>query len=210
MSICSILPNEVLLSKLFKPQENLAAEARLLRERSRPLMLLWRSRPAVVIGRNQFFEAEVDLAYAEIHQIDLVRRYSGGGAVYQDLGCVNISLIFPGELRILGEVVPRLIPLLGELGVDAKFNSHNDIMVGERKISGWAAENSSLGTIVHGSLLVNSNLVHLGRVLTPGVEKLARHGVDSVRSRVANLNEFLPDLTAEKFIDYCCGKFIGR
>ncbi|MEG2077096.1 MAG: hypothetical protein RRY34_11380, partial [Victivallaceae bacterium] len=134
----------------------------------------------------------------------------GGGAVYQDLGCVNISLIFPGELRTLGEVVPLVIPLLGELGVNAKFNSHNDIMVGERKISGWAAENSSLGTIVHGSLLVNSNLTHLSRVLTPGVEKLARHGVDSVRSRVANLNEFLPDLTAERFIDYCCKKITGR
>lgn len=148
---------------------------------------LWRNRPAVIIGLNQNAYSEVNLGYLDSAGITLARRVTGGGAVYHDLQNLNYTII--GR-----SVSPEpVVDALRSLGLDAELTGRNDIFTDGRKISGYAKRVSNGREIVHGTLMYDVDIDTLTRVLdTPG-SKMAAKGIASVKSRVANLKEYLPD-----------------
>lgn len=167
----------------------LAAEECLAASAGEDLFFTWLSPPTVICGRNQVIENEVNLEYCREHGIAVVRRKSGGGCVYSDEGNVMLSYVTPD--RGVGEVFARYLEMvagvLRSLGFDAVTTEHNDILVGGRKVSGNACFATPHSTVVHGTMLVDLDFEALSRATTPPAEKLARHGVQSVRQRVVNL-----------------------
>lgn len=147
---------------------------------------LWRNRPAVIVGLNQNVYAEVNLEFLDEHGICLARRSTGGGAVYHDLQNLNYSIV--GR-----DVSPApVVEALRQLGVPAELSGRNDIFVDGRKVSGYARRIFRDRALIHGTLMYDVDLDTLACVLdTPG-SKLAAKGVASVRSRVANLKDYLP------------------
>lgn len=172
-------------------KENLAFEEQLLNE-GKTAIFLWQSTPCVIVGRHQVIENEV-----EISAIPVFRRITGGGAVYMDEGNINIAFI--GQIQI-PQAVDIICGILNSLGLNATFSGRNDILVENKKISGWASIERNGITLCHGTLMFDVDLTTLENVLTPAKEKLERHGIYSVRSRVANLKEFLPDISFELII----------
>ena len=154
---------------------------------------VWRVEPTVIYGRNQVLENEVNLEYCMEHGVDVVRRKSGGGCVYSDLGNIMVSYI--SRRGDVSEVFDRYMTALTEalrtLGVPAEKSGRNDILVDGRKISGNAFHQLPDRSIVHGTLLYSTDLEALVEAIRPPVEKLQRHGVESVRQRVMNLSEFV-------------------
>lgn len=147
---------------------------------------LWRNRPSVIVGVNQNVFAEVNLGFLEANGIRLARRVTGGGAVYHDLQNLNYTIV--GK-----EVSPEpVVRALRELGVEAELTGRNDIFVGGRKVSGYARRLGRDRQIIHGTLLYDVDLDTLARALDVPGSKLAAKGVASVRSRVANLKDCLP------------------
>lgn len=155
-----------------------------------PVFFLWQNAPAVIIGLNQSPYAEVNLPYLEKKGIVLARRVTGGGAVYHDLGNLNYSIVGPIEkMENAFEWVPQA---LCRLGVPAERSGRNDIMVEGRKCSGYAKRLSKDRMMVHGTLMWDVDLEELTEALkTPG-SKVTAKGIASVRSRVANLKDYLP------------------
>jgi lipoyltransferase/lipoate-protein ligase len=154
---------------------------------------VWRVEPTVIYGRNQVLENEVNLEYCHEHKVDIVRRKSGGGCVYSDMG--NIMLSYVSSRGSVAEVFDRYMTALAEalrkLGVPAEKSGRNDILVDGRKISGNAFHQLPDRSIVHGTLLYSTDLEALTEAIRPPVEKLRRHGVESVRQRVMNLSEYV-------------------
>lgn len=147
---------------------------------------LWRNRPAVIIGLNQNAYSEVNLNYLDSHGITLARRVTGGGAVYHDLQ--NMNYTFIGK-----NVSPEpFVRALRSLGVDAELTGRNDIFVDGRKVSGYARRVWHDREIVHGTLMYNVDIDTLTKVLDAPGSKMEAKGIASVRSRVANLKDYLP------------------
>ena len=186
------------------PAYNLALEEVMAGQADAPFVMLWRNRPSVIIGRNQNACREFDSAYAREHGIVAVRRMTGGGAVYHDLGNLNYS-IFAFETdanRRYVDFAPFAAPVLSALrtlGVDAEFSGRNDILVGGRKVSGSAKSVHAGRILFHGTLLFDVDFDVMAAVLTPPQAKIEAKGVASVRARVANLSEFLPGMDREAF-----------
>jgi lipoate-protein ligase A len=178
------------INKQHEPAFNLALEEILCREFPEPLLMLWRNSSAVIVGKNQNTFAEVNAPFAEANRIPVVRRMTGGGAVYHDLKNVNYSLIFherqPGADSFARFARP-VAEALNKMGVPAEFSGRNDILVEGRKVSGNAFHQLPDRSIVHGTLLYNTDFDALEEAIRPPVEKLQRHGVASVRQRVGNL-----------------------
>ncbi len=186
------------------PAYNLALEEIMTMQADAPFAMLWRNRPSVIIGRNQNACREFNAAYAREHGISIVRRMTGGGAVYHDLGNLNYSFFaFETDAnRRYVDFAPFAAPVLNalrSLGVDAEFSGRNDILVGGRKISGSAKSVHAGRILFHGTLLFDLDFEAMSAVLTPPQAKIEAKGVASVRARVANLNEFLPTLDREMF-----------
>ena len=156
-------------------------------------LFVWRVAPTVIIGRNQDLEAEVNMDYCRSHGVRVVRRKSGGGCVYADKGNIMISYVSRrGDVsEVFGKYLDALAGCLQALGLDARKSGRNDVMVGERKVSGNAFHMLPDRSIVHGTLLYSTDFDALETAIRPPVEKLERHGVASVRQRVANLSECL-------------------
>lgn len=154
---------------------------------------VWRVEPTVIIGRNQDLEAEVNLDYCREHGVKVVRRRSGGGCVYSDKGNIMISYISRrGDVtEVFGRYLDSLTDCLRTLGLDASKSGRNDVMVGDHKVSGNAIHMLSDRSIVHGTLLYSVDFDPLETSIRPPVEKLERHGIASVRQRVANLSDRL-------------------
>lgn len=147
---------------------------------------LWRNAPSVIIGLNQNAFAEVNLGYLKAHGIRLARRVTGGGAVYHDLQ--NLNYTFVGR-----DVTPEpMVSALRSLGVPVELTGRNDIYVAGRKVSGYARRVWRDRQIIHGTLMYDVDLDTLARALDVPGSKLAARGIASVRSRVANLKDFLP------------------
>lgn len=186
------------------PAYNLALEEVMTAQADAPFAMLWRNRPAVIIGRNQNACREFDSAYAGEHGISVVRRMTGGGAVYHDLGNLNYS-IFAFETdanKRYVDFAPFAEPVLTALralGVAAEFSGRNDILVDGRKVSGSAKCVHNGRILFHGTLLFDVDFDVMAAVLTPPQAKIEAKGVASVRARVAGLKEFLPGLTRETF-----------
>lgn len=163
---------------------------------------MWRVRPTVIFGRNQDMETEVNVPFCEEQGIEMYRRRSGGGCVYADLGNVMMSMVTRQQnvSVAFGRFLLMLTSLLRDLGLPATYTTHNDIMVGERKMSGNAFYHLPTGSIVHGTMLYDINFENMLGSLTPSRTKLERHGVQSVRQRVTTLREHL-SISLEEFME---------
>lgn len=174
------------------PYLNLALEEYCLRHVApdRSLLLVYVNHAAVVIGRNQNIFEEVDLDFAARKHLHLVRRISGGGAVYHDAGNLNFSFIQPhhrGSLKDIRLTIEPVRLALVSLGAAAEFNARNDLVVAGKKVSGSARFSNTKRMIVHGTLLFSSNLQDLCRGLEPSREVIGSRALKSLPSPVTNL-----------------------
>ena len=168
----------------------LAMEEFLAKHVQEEMFVTWVVSPTVIFGRHQVMEAEVNIAFCQDNDIAMYRRKSGGGCVYADEGNLMMSLISPNTHSevVFQSFLDSVSDVLRNCGFAAVKSEHNDIMVDGYKVSGNACYALPTGTIVHGTLLVNVDFNALQQAITPSVEKLAKHGVQSVRQRVANLS----------------------
>lgn len=171
--------------------EYLAKEQELLKVVDEPTLFTWIVSPTVIYGRHQSAEVEVNEAYCAEHGIAVVQRKSGGGCVYADQGNLMISYVSPSthSEQVFTEFMSTLRKALASKGLSAVTTEHNDVLVNGRKVSGSACYTSPTGTIVHATLLFDVNLEALQQAITPTSDKLAKHGVASVRQRVVNIKE---------------------
>jgi lipoate-protein ligase A len=197
------------------PRYNLALEEYVLRTRfpGQECLLFYVNEPSIIIGRNQNTIEEIDPDVVQSRGIHVVRRISGGGAVYHDLGNLNFSFLSPytmGRFNRYEEFTRPVVAALRGMGVRAELGGRNDIAVDGRKISGNAQFVSGDRMFSHGTLLLDSDLTVLSQVLTPKPGKVESKGHKSVRSRVANISEFLPGpLSIEEFRGRILDEFFG-
>lgn len=175
---------------------NLALEEYVFRHKlvDDDVLLFYVNAPSIIIGRNQNTVEEINAAVVDERGIAVVRRISGGGAVYHDLGNLNFSITTPqvtGRFSRYDHFTRPVIEVLREMGVPAELSGRNDILAGGRKISGNAQFASPARMFSHGTLLLDSNLDDVTAALRPKPGKVESKGVKSIRSRVANIAEFL-------------------
>ena len=193
---------EFFINTAHDPAYNLALEELLASEYDREFLMLWRNGPSVIVGRNQNTLAEIDADAVRELGVKVVRRTTGGGAVYHDLGNFNYTIARFGRLtqqESFADSARVVVAALRTLGIPAEFSGRNDIIVAGRKISGSARRVFRDRTLFHGTMLFDVDLGVLGRVLNPDAEKIRAKGVKSVRSRVMNLRELFPAWTVETF-----------
>ena len=161
---------------------------------------MWQVEPTVIFGRNQLIENEVNLDYCRTHGIETYRRKSGGGCVYADPSNImfsyivkadNVSFTFDRYIRMVAFV-------LRKLGIPAEASGRNDILIHGKKVSGNAFYHIPGKSIVHGTMLFDTDIETLVRAITPSNEKLISKGVESVRQHVTNLSEYL-DIDIDEF-----------
>ena len=184
---------KTLIQNSLDPFFNMAFDSYVLEKTDFEGFYLWQDKPSVIVGLNQSVYAEVNLPFIQSHGIELVRRVSGGGAVYHDLG--NLCYTFVGY----EDGPARVAEALRQMGVPAELTGRNDIMVDGRKCSGYAKRLAAGRTMVHGTLMYDVNLEDLMHALAVPGSKLSAAGIQSVRSKVANLKEYLPYNTIEEF-----------
>lgn len=184
------------ISASHDPYLNMAAEEHLLTTLSQEddCFMLWQNSPAIIIGRNQNAWEEVDSEYVKQHNIAIVRRLTGGGAVYHDLGNVNFTFVVKdtGKGFDFARFARPIVRALAQLGITAEASGRNDILIDGRKFSGNSEYRQGERLLHHGTLLFNSDLSVLGQALQVKPHKIASKGVKSVRSRVTNIAEYLP------------------
>lgn len=162
-----------------------------------PVFFLWQNRPSVIIGANQEVHTEVNLNYLKENDISLVRRVTGGGAVFHDFGNLNYTIVGNSDdlERDYPEYTRYMLQALQKLGIPATMSGRNDILVEGKKVSGFAKRVCKNRLMIHGTLMFDVDIDRLEKVLCPPATKLQSKGIASVRSRVANLSEYLPDIT---------------
>lgn len=182
---------------IYDPRTNLAIEEYLLRfvTTEEPLLLFYINEPSVIIGRNQNKVEEIDPQFTEVNQIHVVRRLSGGGAVYHDFGNLNYSFITNGrtDLHNFAKFLQPVISTLNNLGVQAEQGGSSDILVDGKKVSGNAQYSTPTRMFSHGTLLFDTDLKQMLQALNPRQHVIESKAVQSVRSSVANIKQFLPD-----------------
>ncbi|SEG06345.1 lipoate--protein ligase [Paenibacillus sp. UNC499MF] len=190
---------------ITKPQINLAIEEYALKNlpADETYLLFYINEPSIIIGKNQNTVEEINTEYVEQNGIHVVRRLSGGGAVYHDHGNLNFSFITKDDgesFHNFRKFTEPVVQALRKLGVDAELSGRNDIQVGERKISGNAMFATKGRLFSHGTLLFQSDIEHVVSALRVKAEKIQSKGIKSIRSRVANITEFLKKpMTVEEF-----------
>lgn len=190
------------------PAVNLALEEYILRsaQTDEDFLLFYINAPSIIIGRHQNTLEEINRSYVEQHGVHVVRRLSGGGAVYHDLGNLNFSFITNysrDNFQNFRKFTEPVVRSLAKLGVSAELSGRNDILVDGRKVSGNAQYISKNRMVSHGTLLFNTDLSHVSDALNVQASKISSKGIKSVRSRVANISEFLSHpMGIESFRDH--------
>ncbi len=154
--------------------------------------LMWQVEPSVIFGRNQVAENEVNVPYCREHGIKIYRRKSGGGCVYADMDNVMLSYISDGYHVGLtfNRFVQMILLVLRKMGIEATGTSRNDILIGDRKVCGTAFYQLPGRSIVHSTMLYDTNMDHMLHAITPSAEKLQEKGIQSVRQRITLLKDY--------------------
>jgi len=153
----------------------------------------WQVQPSVIFGRNQLIENEVNVDFCRSHAIQTYRRKSGGGCVYADMNNVMFSYITTDEAVgfTFNRYINMVVLVLRKLGVDARANGRNDVMIGELKVSGNAFYRTAGRSVVHGTMLYDTNMENMVGSITPTDAKLMSKGISSVRQRIALLKDYI-------------------
>lgn len=161
---------------------------------------MWQVNPTVIFGRNQLIDNEVNMKYVKDNNIEFYRRKSGGGCVYADFSNIMFSFITPNFNKdfVFSKYLTKVSDLLKELGLNAYVSGRNDILIDGLKVSGNAFYQVNHKSIVHGTMLYNTDLSVMVKAITPDNEKLISKGIDSVRKRVTNIKEHI-DISIEDF-----------
>ena len=164
------------------------------------LFFTWRVRPTVIFGRNQLIDSEVNVKYCRENGIEYYRRKSGGGCVYADMDNLMFSYITRSDdvTTTFARYTHAIVAMLKDLGLDASDTSRNDIMVEGKKVSGNAFYHLPGISIVHGTMLYDTNMENMLGAITPSAAKLDSKGVKSVKSHITTLNRYLT-MTIEEF-----------
>lgn len=192
-------------NNITDPTLNLAMEEYVLKQlpSEESYFLFYVNRPSIIVGKNQNTIEEVNKEYIDEHHIDVVRRISGGGAVYHDTGNLNFSFITDDDgnsFHNFKKFTEPIVQALRSLGVNAEMTGRNDIQVGSAKISGNAMVKVKDRMFSHGTLMLNSELDEVQNALRVNPAKIKSKGIKSVRKRVANIEEFLTEkITIEEF-----------
>lgn len=202
------MPN-LYISTTLNPYENIGMEYDIFKSTEEEGLFLWVNQPSVILGRNQNIQAEVDQVYLKRNHILIARRLTGGGCVYHDEGNLNFSF-FSKELN-KEKYLQVITNALKKLGIDAYLSGRNDILVGDKKISGTAYLNDNGRYLFHGTLMVDVNLHQLEKALHPNYLKFEGKGIASVRGRVTNIIDINDQLTIdiikkaiiEEYINMC-------
>lgn len=189
------------------PAYNLAFEEYVLKNyRQSDILILWQNRNAVIVGRNQNALEEINREFVDAHGICVIRRNTGGGAVYHDLGNLNYSFItdyIDGDTASGNRFTLPVVRALKNLGLDASASGRNDILVNGQKVSGTAQHRNGSRILHHGTLLFDSNPDMIVGSLNPDPTKFQSKSVKSVRSRVGNIRSYLQtDMTLPEFWAY--------
>lgn len=196
------------------PAYNLAFEEYVLtHRRDGAYLLLWQNDNTIVVGRNQNTAQEIDRAFVEQHHIRVVRRGTGGGAVYHDMGNLNYSFITDAgdaERMAMERFTRPIVAALQGLALQAEASGRNDILVEGRKVSGTAQRLTDGRILHHGTLLFDSRPEMVAGALRADPAKFRSKGAKSVRSRIGNIRDFLPeDMTLPAFWDYLKRQLAG-
>lgn len=177
------------------PYFNLAMEEYLLKNFKEDLFILWRNEPSVIVGKNQNTLSEINLEYIKENNIPVVRRQSGGGAVFHDLGNINFTFIANDNKGFsdFKRFTQPIIDLLNTLNINAEFSGRNDLLINGKKFSGNAQYNYKNRVMHHGTLLFSSEITDLSNALKVKPIKFEGKGIKSVKSRVTNISEHLKD-----------------
>ena len=171
--------------------------------RDRSYFMTWQNDNAIIIGKHQNTLSEINLPFVQSHGIRVVRRLSGGGAVYHDLGNLNFTFITdaePTQQVDLRRFCQPIADTLSSLGVNASVDGRNDILIDGKKVSGNAQYVRQGRVMHHGTILFDSDLSVLGQALKVDASKIQAKGIKSVRSRVANVRSCLKqDMTMTQF-----------
>lgn len=172
---------------------------------------LWQVEPTVIFGRHQVIENEVNIPYCREHGIQFYRRKSGGGCVYADKSNVMMSYITCSDhvKTTFQEYMHMVCSMLRELGLEATSTENNDILIGGRKVSGNAFYHLPGRSIVHGTMLFDTDMQHMLQAITPPTQKLNKHGVESVRQRITLLKEHT-NLNIEQFKQFAVRKLCNK
>ena len=194
-------------SPTHNPFFNIAAEEYLLKRFSEDVFFTYRNSPSVIVGKHQNTMGEIDFVYTQKNGIEVVRRMSGGGAVYHDYGNVNFTFIRNGKQGALVDFkgfTKPIVEMLGTLGVKAKFEGNNSLTVNGLKVSGNAEHVYKQRVMHHGTLLFQTDLSALANVLYVRDDRfISERAVKSVRASTANLSDFLPNgMQIEEFALY--------
>jgi lipoate---protein ligase len=181
-----------------EPYFNLALEEYFVKHKSLndDLLILWQNEPTIVVGKNQNTYEEIDTDYVEKNNIKVVRRMSGGGAVYHDLGNLNFTIIKRESSFHKNDFSFFALPVIAclkKLGIEATFDGRNDILIDGKKFSGNAQYFHKDMVLHHGTLLFSSDLTVLSKALHVKKEKFESKGIKSVNSRVTNISDCLED-----------------
>ncbi len=197
-----------IIDKNTDPWWNLAAEEYLFKNMDKPIFRLWQNENAIIIGHHQNAFAEINTDYVRQKGIKVVRRLTGGGAVFHDLGNVNFTFIDNVSVNedsasMFARFTLPVINALRELGVNAYLEGRNDLLIDGRKFSGNAVARFKNRLLQHGTLLFSASMADLSNALASRPEKFTGKSVQSNRSRVTNISEHLEKpLTIDQFIEH--------
>lgn len=175
------------------PYFNLATEEYLLDKVEDDIFMLWRNEPSVIVGRFQNSLAEINLDFVNNKEIKVVRRLTGGGAVFHDLGNLNFTFIESNSHGDFRSFTQPILEMLQSLGVDARFEGRNDLMINGQKFSGNAQCKHNKRTMHHGTLLFSTEMNDMSEALKVNPLKFEDKAVKSVRKRVTNISSHLAE-----------------
>ncbi len=169
------------------------------------LFFTWRVRPTVIFGRNQLIDSEVNVFYCKANGIEYYRRKSGGGCVYADMDNLMFSYITRSDdvTTTFARYTHAIVAMLKGLGLDASDTSRNDVMIEGKKVSGNAFYHLPGISIVHGTMLYDTNMENMVKAITPSAAKLDSKGVKSVQSHITTLNRYLT-MSIDEFQQHSC------